>query len=148
MMPSDDDSSEDHPDDEQGVDGHDRARQRVVERHMGADRNSTRGRFSSASSNPNGWVPRDSSQVQSAGEDGGSQPAVMEISGWTSVQPHHPTAVEFVIGFDNAELSFIGGMLKNCALSKESLCGSVDVIANSKVNESVSLIRGTCCAGL
>src|ERR1700692_1110766 len=54
-----------------------------------------------------------------------------------SVQPLYPTSVEVVISLDNAKFPFVSGMLKNCALSKKSLSGSVDVIANSKGNESV-----------
>jgi hypothetical protein len=55
-MASSDGGTEDHPQDEQGMENHHRAGEHVVELHMGADRNSTRGRSPSASLNRIAWV--------------------------------------------------------------------------------------------
>jgi len=62
------------------------------------------------------------------------------------VNPHDSTGIKFIVGFDDAELSFVSGVLENCALRKERLSRSVHVILHSKVDETGSLVL-SCAAG-
>ena len=59
-----------------------------------------------------------------------------------SLQPDYPSCVQFVISLNDGKLSFVFGVLQNCAICEQRLRSSANVILNCKIEGILSVFTG------